>query len=428
MSKESIGRPAHDRVIGVVGAGTMGAGIAHAAAAAGFAVETIDTSADLVKKAYAAIAERLDRRVEEGKLPRHERDAIVARLRVASGPESMRRAELIIEAVPEEMELKRRILQEYDAICSTSTVLASNTSALSIERLGEGLRHPQRFLGMHFFNPVPVMKLVELVHTPRSDPQTMVMGVSYANALGKTPIKVQDSPGFVVNRVARPFYLESLAMLEAGVADVATIDAAMKQVGRFPMGPFELLDLIGLDVNLAVTRAVHEGFGRPKRFAPSAIQAKLVEQGRLGRKTGRGFYDYSGHVPTPAYETVVRGDGGRPGPAFAAFAAAAGKPADRNTYLYARVMLALINEGALAAETITLPRSVDLGVKLGLSFPEGVLEFADHVGLDVILPLMQELHANDPAGRYEPAPLLLQHVEAGELGEKSAAGFLRHWL
>ncbi len=429
MSSDAANSPIKDRVIGVIGAGTMGEGIAQTAAHAGFVVETLDTNPDLVKKAYATIHERLDRQVEKNKLPRHERDETIARLRIATGTDSFKNAELVIEAVPEDLTLKRRILGELAEKLSPRTVLASNTSSISMTKLADGLKHPERFIGMHFFNPAPVMKLVELISSPKTDFQTVVLGVSFANAFGKTPIKVKDSPGFVVNRVARPFYLESLAMLEGGVADVQTIDAAVRDVGRFPMGPFQLLDLIGLDVNLAVTKTVHEGFDKPARFAPNAIQSKLVEQGRLGRKTQRGFYDYSSEPATRSFETPVRSaEGWKPTAALTAFAKALNKPADRAMYLFARIMTAIINEAALAAETIALPREVDLGMKYGLNYPEGPLELADFIGLDVVQNLMREFAADDRSGRYEAAPLLLKHIAEGNLGEKSAAGFLRHSL
>lgn len=429
MSKDAANQAIKDRKIAVIGSGTMGAGIAQTAAHAGFAVEMFDANPDLVRKAQAGIRAQLDKLVDKQKLLRHERDDIMERLRVAAGPADLKDVELVIEAVPEDLSIKKRVLAEAAAAAPATAVLATNTSSISIAKLADGLPSPQRFIGLHFFNPAPVMKLLEIVSGPATDAQTQVLGVAYAGAFGKTPIKVKDSPGFVVNRVARPFYLESLAMLEAGVADVQTIDAAMKSVGRFPMGPFELLDLIGLDVNLAVTKTVHEGFGNPTRFAPNPIQAKLVEQGRLGRKSGRGFYDHSSQPPTRSFETPVRAaDGWKPSPALSAYAAALSKSADRNFYLFARIMTAIINEAALAAETIALPREVDLGMKLGFNFPEGPLEAADFAGLDVVLDLMREFQAEDRSGRHDPAPLLERHVRDGHLGEKVAHGFLRHSL
>jgi 3-hydroxybutyryl-CoA dehydrogenase len=429
VSSQATNAPHKDRIVGVVGAGTMGAGIAQVAAQAGFIVETLDANPEVVRKAFAGIEERLDRQVEKKKLPQHERDETMARLRVAGGYDAFKDAELVIEAVPEDVSLKRRVLADVAAKVSPRAVIATNTSSISVAKLADGLPKPERFLGMHFFNPAPVMNLVELVSGPQTDQQTMVLGVAFANAFNKTPIKVKDSPGFVVNRVARPFYLESLAMLEAGVADVQTIDAAIRDVGKFPMGPFQLLDLIGLDVNLAVTRTVYEGFDKPARFAPSPIQIKLVEQGRLGRKSGRGFYDYSTEPPTRSFETPVRtSDGWKPTAVLTTLAQALGKPADRAMYLYARIIVAIINEAALTAGTIALPREIDLGMKLGLNYPDGPMEIADFIGLDVVRDLMVEFAKDDSSGRYQPAPLLLERIKVGKLGEKTAHGFLRHSL
>jgi 3-hydroxybutyryl-CoA dehydrogenase len=267
----------------------MGAGIAESAAAAGFLVETCDTTPELVKKAYAKIDQRLQERVAKGKLPKHEHENTMARLKVADGLECLKEAECIIEAVPEDPALKKKILAELDKLVSPRTLLASNTSSLSIAKLGDGLKNSGRFLGMHFFNPAPVMKLVELVQGPATTEQAMVDARAICTKLDKTPVKVKDSPGFIGNRVNRPFYLESLRLVEKGEADIRTIDVAMKNVGGFKMGPFELLDLIGIDINLKVTETIYNDLGRPARFAPNAIQQKLAAEGHHGRKTKRGF-------------------------------------------------------------------------------------------------------------------------------------------
>lgn len=420
-----------ERLIGVIGSGTMGSGIAQAAAAVGFSVRTMDVNPDLVEKAYADVAARLDDRVARGKLPRHDRDATMSRLHVARGYDDFKGAECVIEAVTEDLALKRKIFAELDRVANGRTLLASNTSSLSIARIGEGLKHADRFLGMHFFNPAPVMKLVELVQGPMTSDQAMVDARAVCAKLDKTPVKVKDSPGFIGNRVNRPFYLESLRLLEDGEADVRTIDRAMTSVGGFKLGPFELMDLIGIDVNLKVTQTVWEDFQRPQRFAPSAVQQKLVEAGHLGRKTKRGFYDYANSEPVPAYESKPSPAAAawKPSPALKELAAVLEKPADRAMWLYARVMLAVINEGAIVAETIALPRDVDLTMELGFNYPQGPMTVADHVGLDVIISLMKEFHAapGNPE-RFHPAPLLEQHVSAGNLGEKTAKGFLHHWL
>ncbi len=408
----------------------MGSGIAQTAAAAGFIVETLDTDPALVKAAYAKVVERLDRRVEKGKLPRHERDSIVGRLHVAESMACLKDAECVVEAVHEDITLKQRIFAELEDAVSDRALLATNTSSLSIAKLAEGLKRPERFLGMHFFNPAPVMKLIELVRGPATSDQSMVDARAICTKLEKTPVKVKDSPGFIGNRVNRPFYLEALRLLEDGEADVRSIDAAMREIGGFRMGPFELLDLIGIDINLHVTESVYHDFGEPARFAPNAVQQKLVADGHFGRKTGRGFYDHTDGQPVPAYETRLRDiSQWQPTSALSEFAKLLDKPADRALWLYARVLLAVVNEAALAADSIAIPQDVDIAMELGFNYPEGPLATADHVGLDIVQKLLAEFHKESGHHeRYRENPLLEKRVADEDLGEKSARGFLYHAL
>lgn len=419
-----------ERLFGVIGSGTMGSGIAQAAAAAGFIVQSLDTNPDLVKTAFGKIAERLDGRVKKGSLPKHERDAIVSRLHVAKDMSAFKDAEVVVEAVSEDFALKRKIIGQLDEIASPRTLLATNTSSLAISKLGEGLKHAERFLGMHFFNPAPVMKLVELVRGSITCEQAMVDARAICTALDKTAVKVKDSPGFIGNRVNRPFYLEALRLLETGEADVRTIDAAIRTVGGFRMGPFELLDLIGLDINSRVTQTVWEGFGKPARFAPNSIQTKLVSEGRLGRKSGCGFYDYSNGDPTPAFETKPKdASGWRPSGALTEFSSMLDKKADRAMWIYARIFAAVMNEAAHVANEVALARDVNLTMELGFNYSEGPLATADYVGLDICQRLLADFHKETGGDeRYAPNPLMDRHVAKGELGEKSAHGFLYHAL
>lgn len=420
-----------ERMMGVIGCGTMGRGIAHAAAASGFIVRTMDDAPEVVREAYAGIGRELDQRVARGKLSGEERDETVSRLEVAASPDDFAEAECVIEAVPEDMSLKRRVLAELERHVSPRALLATNTSCLSIAKMAEGLRHADRLVGMHFFNPAPVMRLVELIAGPATSERAMVAGRSICAKLNKTAVVVKDSPGFICNRVNRPFYLEAQHLLESGEADIGAIDAAVKDVGGFKMGPFEVMDLVGLDVSQTVTETVYRGFGQAVRFAPSAIQRDLVAQGHLGRKTGRGFYDYSvDGSPTPACEGSGKG---RPSweasSALGAFAAALDRPADRAMWLYARIMLAVIQEAALVAEAVARPRSVDVAMELGLGYPLGPLGLADRVGLDVVLTLLSDFQAaNGASERFKPSPLLERHVANGYLGEQSARGFFHHAL
>lgn len=419
-----------ERLFGVIGSGTMGAGIAHAAAQAGFVVRTMDTDPALVRKAYDGIKARLDSRVQRGKIPAHERDATLANLNIAESMNDFAKAEVVVEAVPENFELKTKIFGELEKAVSDRTLIATNTSSLSVTKLSAAVKRKDRFLGMHFFNPAPIMKLVELVCADGTSDQALVDARAVCAKLDKTAVKVKDSPGFIGNRVNRPFYLEALTLLEQGEADIVSIDKAMRDVGGFRMGPFELLDLIGMDINLRVTEVVYNDFGKPARFTPSKIQQKLVADGQLGRKTGRGFYTHGDGDPKPAYQATLKDTSGwQSSEALKAFAEALEKPADRSTWLYARILLSVMNEAALAADSIAIPRDVNIAMELGFNYPEGPLATADYVGLDIVQKLLAEFHSQSGGDeRYQPNPLLDRHVADGNLGEKTARGFLYHAL
>jgi len=293
-----------DAAIGIVGAGTMGAGIAQLAATAGHRVLLFDNRADAASSAIAGIARRLESSVEKGRRSAAEAQAILSRLQAASSLADLAPAALVIEAVVEDAAVKRALFAELEALVTPRTILATNTSSLSITALAAGLARPERVVGMHFFNPAPVMALVEIVSGLETAPQVAETVFATAQAWGKEPIHVRNTPGFVVNRVARPFYGEGFRLLAEGAADAATLDAVYRDCGGFRMGPFELVDLIGLNVNLAVTKSVFAACHFDRRYTPSLLQEEMVAAGRLGRKTGRGFYDYGegGGRPEPASE------------------------------------------------------------------------------------------------------------------------------
>jgi 3-hydroxybutyryl-CoA dehydrogenase len=380
-------------VIGVVGAGTMGAGIAQVALEAGHEVLLNDVDEAAIERGRARIRDGLERRATkldldadtiddwvEGRMAGlrdgHSLDAIAAE------------AEVVIEAALEDLELKRTILRTLDAAAVPDAILATNTSALSIAAIAEATSRPERVLGLHFFNPAPVLRLVEVVSGPATSPAVAARATVLVASWGREPVACVDSPGFIVNRVNRPFTLEALAALERAEAGVEAIDAAVRAAG-YPMGPFELMDLVGIDVNLAAARGIYEGFGQAGRFRPSPIQELLVDEGRLGRKSGRGFY---------TYDNGVKGEP-VPGPGDGSGAA---------DDVAGRIELAILAEAWRAlGDGIANEHDIDTAMRLGAGHRVGPFDRTAELGgpaalvaaLDAI-PL--------PGPRFEMPPLLLE--------------------
>ena len=382
--------------VGVLGAGAMGTGIAQVAAAAGHRVVLVDSYAPSLEKARQGIEKVLARDVEKGRIDGDAAKDIQLRIRFAASTGedlgAFRDCGLVIEAIVEELEAKQRAFRAIEAAVSDTCVLATNTSSLSVGALGAVCKHPERVIGLHFFNPATVLPLVEVIAAITSDPAIADSARKLVDKWGKVTVRAADTPGFIVNRVARPFYGEALRMLEEGIADIPTIDWAMKELGGFKMGPFELMDLIGNDVNYAVTRSVFEALYYDPRYRPSLTQRRMVEANRLGRKTGIGYYDYRNGAAKPAPKT------------------------DRalGQQILDRILAMLINEAADAVLLrIASPADIDLAMTKGVNYPKGLLAWADAIGIQTVYDRLAALQEEYGEDRYRPSALLKRMARDG---------------
>jgi 3-hydroxybutyryl-CoA dehydrogenase len=402
--------------VGVVGAGTMGSGIAQIACLGGYETRLHDPVPEALEAGVERMRAALAKGAERGRW--NEADAEAASGLVAAAPslEDLAACDLVIEAAPEDLELKRQLFAALAEACGPKTILASNTSSLPVAEIAAGVPHPERIVGMHFFNPPALMKLVEVVATADSSEEALAAATEVGERMGRTPIQAKDSPGFIANRLARPFSLESLRMLADGVADVETIDRVCREGGGFKMGPFELIDLIGLDVNLSVARSFYAQGGEPERWRPSAIQERLVADGRLGRKSGAGFYVYEeekgskipgGTRSTPDGCTTryTRVQSARDaGPTLDSDELAGIDPAASE--ILPRLVAQIANEAAFALEEgVGSPADMDTAMRLGFNWPLGPLEFTALIGADRAHELLTELQ-RQYGDAYAPAPLL----------------------
>jgi 3-hydroxybutyryl-CoA dehydrogenase len=385
-----------EAAIGVLGAGAMGGGIAQVAAAAGHQVLVTDASAEALQGARTRLTGQLAREVEKGRMDAPAARALEDRITWAPGSAGeygiFRHCAVVIEAIAEDLAVKRDAFRRLEAEVAEPCVLASNTSSLAITAIAGACRHPERVIGMHFFNPAPVLPLVELIPGLTTAAATVSASRELAERWGKTVVLSSDTPGFIVNRIARPFYGEALRIYEEGIADQATIDWAMRELGGFRMGPFELMDLIGNDVNYAVSRSIFEAMHYDPRYQPALTQQRLVEAGWLGRKSGRGHYDY-------------REGAERPAPAQDGYT---------GTVILDRIVALLINEAAEALFRRIADRdTIDLAMTKGVNYPKGLLRWADELGLAVVLARLEYLQQEYGEDRYRPSPLLRRMVREG---------------
>ena len=380
--------------VGVIGAGAMGAGIAQVAASAGHVVTLVDAVPGAAAGGVEKVGAALSRLVDKGRLSADDAAAVLARITPVESIDDLPECGLVIEAVPEDLDLKRRILADLADRQPSTTVLATNTSSIDIDDIAAEVSDPERVLGLHFFNPPPVMELVEVVHGDRTARAFVEHVTTLMTAWGKTPVRCRSTPGFIVNRVARPFYGEAQRIVESGIADAATVDWALREKGGFPMGPFELTDFIGQDLNLAVGTSVWEQTGRDERYAPTAFQRDLVEAGRLGRKTGSGVYAYAADGSV---------DGAEPDIGLAE--RLVGGPVATDPL--ARTLAMLVNEAVdLVARGEASAEDVDTAMRLGTRYPKGPIAWGREIGFDVVARQVAELDEAYPGGRYRPSPAL----------------------
>ena len=378
--------------VGIIGAGAMGSGIAQVAATAGNKVFLYDTNKEAQDGAEQLIIKMLAKLEEKGKL-QESAVSVSERITYATDLDEFEPCELVIEAIVEKLQIKKNVFEEVEAIVSDTCILASNTSSLSIASIAAACKNPQRVMGIHFFNPAPLMPLVEIISAVQTDPGLAADMKGTIQSWGKVPVFAKDTPGFIVNRIARPFYGEAIRILEEDLANVPTIDWAMKELGGFKMGPFELMDFIGNDINYEVTATVFKEFFFDPRYKPSFTQKRMVEANRLGRKTGMGYYNYG--------EDAVNLD------------------ADRNdglgSYILKRILAMLVNEAADALYLhVATKEDIDLAMTKGVNYPKGLLAWADEIGIETCLNALEELQSEYGEDRYRPSPILRKMVKKGE--------------
>lgn len=372
-------------MIGVVGSGAMGSGIAQVAASADHKVLIYDNNQAALDKAKVQLNASLTNLVDKNKISIEKKETLLKNIQFVNQLDHLSTCDLVIEAIIENLEIKKSVFKQLELILQPQSIIASNTSSLSITSLASALKNPARFLGIHFFNPATLMPLVEIIPGIATDLGLLNNCKTLIDNWSKITVIAKDTPGFIVNRVARPFYSEALRIFEEGIADMATIDWAMKEFGQFKMGPFELMDLIGHDVNYVVTETVWQQFYFDPKFKPALSQKRLLEAGFLGKKSGKGFYAYQENAPKPEPNRD----------------AALGK------MILNRILCMLINE---AADTlyyqVASAQDIDLAMTKGVNYPKGLLKWADEIGLQSIVDTLNELKNFYEEDRYRISPML----------------------
>ncbi|WP_210464866.1 3-hydroxyacyl-CoA dehydrogenase NAD-binding domain-containing protein [Rufibacter roseolus] len=376
-------------IVGIIGSGAMGSGIAQVIATAGHKVHLLDKNAQALQRAAQSIKDTLRKMAAKGKISENEAADILDRLNFTENNQEFGNCDLVLEAVVEDLQVKQQLFKELELMVTGDCVLATNTSSLSIASIAAACEKPERVIGIHFFNPAPLMPLVEIIPAVQTRDGLAEEMKNLVQSWGKVPVIAKDTPGFIVNRVARPFYGEALRIYEEGIADIATIDWAMTELGGFRMGPFTLMDFIGHDVNYRVTESVFASFFYDPRYKPSFTQKRLYEAGYFGRKSGRGFYNYQegAVLPEPT------------------------KDKELGQQILTRILAMLINEAVDAlALKVANKEDIELAMTKGVNYPKGLLDWADELGPEHVLANLDALYKEYHEDRYRASPLLRKVV------------------